>query len=103
LKLASITLPFAGDFKTVPQSTGMSIPTCSLPFGLGSPHPEEIVVEWIKAEVVGDYEQHVNSQIAKKLNESAITEQPLPWDPTKGVVGTPVPASDNAENGNNPP
>ena len=53
---------------------------------------EEIVVNWIKAEVTGDYEQHVNAQIAKKLNESAITEQPLPWDPTKGVVGTPQPA-----------
>ena len=53
---------------------------------------EEIVLGWIKAVVIGDYEQHVNAQILKSIRASAIVEQPLPWDPTKGVVGTPQPA-----------
>ena len=52
---------------------------------------EEIVLGWIKAVVVGDYERHVNAQILKKINESIIVEQPLPWDPTKGVVGPTAP------------
>jgi hypothetical protein len=64
---------------------------------------EEIVLGWIKAVVIGDYERHVNAQILKSIRASSIVEQPLPWDPTKGVVGTPAAASDNVENGNNPP
>lgn len=45
---------------------------------------EEDVIEWIKAIVVGDYEQHVNSQIEKQiLNKiTPSTEAPLPWADT---------------------
>jgi hypothetical protein len=42
---------------------------------------EEQVLEWIKEKVTGQYEDHVNAQILKqieeKLNQS--TEKDLPW------------------------
>ena len=40
---------------------------------------EEIVLNWIKAVVVGDYEQHVNDQIQKQISRATVTEATLPW------------------------
>ena len=33
---------------------------------------EEIVLGWVKAVVVGGYEEHVNSQIAKQIDENTL-------------------------------
>jgi hypothetical protein len=45
---------------------------------------EEDVLTWIKAVVVGGYEEHVNGQILKQINEkiNPVSEQSLPWAPT---------------------
>ncbi len=44
---------------------------------------EEAVIEWIKSTVVGDYEQHVNGQIQKQIDEKVNPEteetQEFPW------------------------
>lgn len=40
---------------------------------------EEVVLSWIKSVVVGDYERHVNEQIAKQLDTNIPVEKPLPW------------------------
>jgi hypothetical protein len=50
---------------------------------------EETVIEWIKDVVVGSYEEHVNGQIAKQIDEktNAIVEAPMPWAP---VAETPT-------------
>ncbi len=45
---------------------------------------EEIVLGWIQAVVVGDYEQHVNERIQAKIDEQHISQPGLPWDPEKG-------------------
>lgn len=44
---------------------------------------EEDVIAWIKTVVVGQYEEHVNGQIKKQINEkiNPITEADLPWAP----------------------
>ena len=42
---------------------------------------EAVVLEWIKAVVVGDYEAHVNGRIAKQIADKAITEATMPWAP----------------------
>lgn len=49
---------------------------------------EEIVLGWIKAVVVGSYEQHVNDRIAKEIDEkvNAFVDKPLPWAPAPGPV-----------------
>lgn len=78
---------FAG---ATPFSAANVAPADFIPF---NELTEEIVLDWIKAVVVGDYEKHVNAQILKSLNASAVVEQPLPWDPTKGVISPPVAAS----------
>lgn len=53
---------------------------------------EEQVLEWIKSVVVGDYENHVNSQIAKQLAEKTATieEVKLPWAPEDSSIAPPV-------------
>lgn len=45
---------------------------------------EEIVLDWIKAVVVGSYEEHVNGVIEKQIAEKAspIIETLLPWPST---------------------
>ena len=67
---------------------------------------EEIVLNWIKSVVTGDYETHVNSQIQKKIDEQHITQPGLPWAPEKGLP-PPQPAvnttSKPGEPGYNPP
>jgi hypothetical protein len=44
---------------------------------------ETIVLDWIKTIVVGGYEEHVNNQIQKQINEkiNPITEKQMPWAP----------------------
>lgn len=53
---------------------------------------EEMVLSWIKSQVVGQYEQHVNEQIAKQIEEK---ERPVvevtggfPWEPEEEIIGT---------------
>ena len=40
---------------------------------------EEIVLGWIQAVVVGNYELHVNTQIQKQIDSKKIKDEPLPW------------------------
>lgn len=42
---------------------------------------ESVVLDWIKALVVAGYEEHVNGQIQKQINEAVtpITESAMPW------------------------
>lgn len=42
---------------------------------------EADVLGWIQSVVVGDYEIHVNKQIQKQIDASAVTESTLPWAP----------------------
>ena len=44
---------------------------------------EEDVISWIQAVVVGMYEEHVNEQISKQINDkkNPVTEVSLPWAP----------------------
>ena len=70
------------------------------PFDLNSVDPnnftsyedltEEDVLGWIQSVVVGDYENHVNAQIAKQIQDkiSPITEVTggFPWEPEEEVT-----------------
>lgn len=51
---------------------------------------EEIVLGWIQAIVVDGYEEHVNGQIQKQIDEKVtpITEAAMPWAPEE-TEGTP--------------
>jgi hypothetical protein len=51
---------------------------------------EETVLGWIQSVVVGGYEEHVNGQIQKQIDEkiTPITEPTLPWAPIP--IETPV-------------
>lgn len=40
---------------------------------------EEIVLGWIQATVVGNYQEHVNEQIQKQINAKNIKQPNLPW------------------------
>jgi len=40
---------------------------------------EEVVLGWIKAVVVGHYEQHVNDAIAESIRIKSVTEPAMPW------------------------
>ena len=40
---------------------------------------EEIILGWIQAVVVDEYENHVNQQIQKQIDQRAIAEKDLPW------------------------
>lgn len=59
-----------------PQST--IDPENFIPF---SELTEEIVLGWIKAVVVGSYEEHVNAQIQKQIDSKTIKDAGLPWAP----------------------
>lgn len=54
---------------------------------------EDDVLDWIKTIVVGSYEEHVNGQIAKQIEDkiSPIVESDLPWAPAPSA-NTPAPA-----------
>lgn len=55
---------------------------------------EEIILGWIKAVVVNNYEEHVNSQIQKQIDQKNIKQPRLPWAPpveepiVEPIVGT---------------
>lgn len=51
---------------------------------------EEVVLGWIKAIVVGGYEEHVNGMIAKQISDKAITEQAMPWAPAPAAPAAPA-------------
>jgi len=53
---------------------------------------EEIVLGWIQAIVVGGYEEHVNGQIQKQIDEKVtpITESAMPWAPVAEPEPAPV-------------
>ena len=40
---------------------------------------ESDVLGWIQAQVIGDYEVHVDAQIQKQINDKAIKDTDLPW------------------------
>lgn len=42
---------------------------------------EDTVLGWIQNIVVGDYENHVNQQIQKQIDDLAISEAEMPWAP----------------------
>lgn len=54
---------------------------------------EEQILSWIKPQVVGQYEEHVNSQILKQIEEKSNNnpekEVPLPWAPASDVTPEP--------------
>ena len=54
---------------------------------------EEIVLGWIQAIVVEDYEEHVNEQIQKQIDEKVtpITEVAMPWSTEETRVAPPPP------------
>ena len=56
---------------------------------------EEVVLDWIKAIVVGGYEEHVNGMIAKQIADKAVTEQSMPWAPPAAEAPA-VPAAPTA-------
>ena len=53
---------------------------------------EDIVLSWIKAEVVGGYEQHVNQSIQDKIDkrkETELSSDQLPWNtPSTETTGS---------------
>lgn len=51
---------------------------------------EQDVLAWVQSIVVGQYEEHVNMQIKKQIDDSIspLVEKPLPWSPEK-FVSTP--------------
>lgn len=54
---------------------------------------EAIVLGWIQALVVGSYEEHVNGQIQKQIDQKKIKDEVLPWapvDPNPTPVPTPA-------------
>lgn len=76
-----------GKFSGATPFTSANVPSGSfVPF---EELTEEIVLGWIKAEVVGSYEQHVNEQIQKQIDAAAnpVVEATLPW--AAPVVNTP--------------
>jgi hypothetical protein len=55
---------------------------------------EEIVLGWIQAVVVDGYEEHVNRQIQKQIDEKVtpITDTAMPWAPEETQDTPPAPA-----------
>lgn len=55
---------------------------------------EEDVINWIKTIVVGNYEEHVNGQIQKQIDEkiNPVTEASLPWAPAPQPTEPTTPA-----------
>jgi hypothetical protein len=60
---------------------------------------EEIVLGWIQAIVVGGYEEHVNGQIQKQIDEKVtpIVESAMPWAPVVEAEPEPAPAEEVTE------
>jgi len=54
---------------------------------------EADVLGWIQAVVVGSYEEHVNGQIQKQIDQQTIVDADLPWAPApEEVPAEPTPA-----------
>jgi hypothetical protein len=53
---------------------------------------EETVLDWIKAVVVGSYEEHVNSKIIEQLLDKVnpVSEAKLPWAPEEPTGSNPT-------------
>lgn len=53
---------------------------------------EEIILGWVQSVVTGDYENHVNEQISKqieeKINPSTDVKEGFPWESNVGVAST---------------
>lgn len=54
---------------------------------------EEIVLGWIQSVVVGSYEEHVNAQIQKQIDDKKVKDEPLPWAPTTTTSTTFAPTT----------
>ena len=54
---------------------------------------EPTVLQWIKDVVVGGYEEHVNAQIAKQIQDkiTPVAEPALPWAPAVEAVAPSAP------------
>lgn len=50
---------------------------------------EADVLGWIQAVVVGSYEEHVNGQIQKQIDQQTITDAEMPWAPVTDPASTP--------------
>ena len=48
---------------------------------------EQIVIDWIKTIVVGDYEEHVNGKIAEQISQkiTPVVESTMPWAPLEST------------------
>ena len=59
---------------------------------------EENVLDWIKTVVVGGYEEHVNDQIAKQIQDkiTPISEKALPWAPVTANTTPPGTSANTA-------
>ena len=60
---------------------------------------EETVLGWIKAQVVGQYEQHVNEKIAEQIDAkvNVVQEMKMPWAPdTEDALPGTVPGATGA-------
>lgn len=58
---------------------------------------EEMVLNWIKAVVIGSYEEHVNHEITRQIEEkknivSEVSASAFPWD-SPALTGAPAPTS----------
>ena len=71
-----ITGEFAGATPFTPDPTDEDGPF--VPF---EELTEEIVLDWIKSVVIGDYEEHVNRQIQQQIDakKSPVKEVTFPW------------------------
>lgn len=70
-----------GTFSGATPFTSVNVPNGDfIPF---SELTEETVLGWIQAVVVGGYEEHVNAQIQKQIDEkhNPVVEAALPWAP----------------------
>lgn len=53
---------------------------------------EADVLGWIQAVVVGSYEEHVNGQIQKQIDQQTVTDAAMPWAPVEETPAEPTPA-----------
>lgn len=79
------TFSGATPFTSVDVPSGQFVPFAEL--------TEATVLGWIQAVVVGGYEEHVNAQIQKQIDEkhNPIVEAALPWAPPAETPPTPAP------------
>lgn len=83
-----------GEFSGATPFSANSMPanTTFVPF---ADLTEADVLSWIKAVVVGNYEEHVNGQIQKQIDDkkNPVVENVLPWAPvTNTSPSTPEPS-----------